>query len=98
MDEMDKIKATANAITASSIVLAFIPGLNVVAAAADIVDFIYSLNQGTREDEAMKNLISALYIDSVECVGEYLDTIFSNVSQNRSFTEKEIKKVFYENF
>ena len=98
LDEMDKIKATANAITASSIVLAFIPGLNVVAAAADIVDFIYSLNQGTREDEAMKNLISALYIDSVECVGEYLDTIFSNVSQNRSFTEKEIKKVFYENF
>lgn len=98
MDEMDNIKATANAITASSIVLAFIPGLNVIAAAADMVDFIYSINQGTREEKAMKNLVSALYIDSVECVGKYLDAIFSNVSQNRSFTEKEIKKAFYENF
>lgn len=92
------IKTTGTVLTVGSIVIGFIPGIRILALAADIADFAYGMSQDSQISTAMNQLSKTLYVDSTESVEKYLCSVFNTVKTEIDNSEIATKKKFNEEF
>lgn len=98
VNEVQNIKNVGTALTVGSLALGFIPGIGVIAAAADVADLAYGLSQDNQINQAVEQMANTIYNDSVICIDNYITTIFKDLAEAQQTTENNFIKVFNDDF
>lgn len=96
--DIQNIRDTGTALTIGSLALGFVPGIGAVALAADVADLVYGLSQDGRINQAIEKLASTIYNDSLLCIGNYLTSVFGNLTESQQTTENNIRRIYNDEF
>ena len=98
--QIQTIKKTNEVVSVASIALSFSPvgWLAWVGRAFDVVDLYNGFTEDSKIKTMMESFSSSLYTDVEKSVGQYLDSLFSEVSNKRKETELYIIKRINEDF
>ena len=98
VSNIQNIKDVGTALTIGSLALSFIPGGGALAFIVDGADLVYGLSQDDRINQAIEQLSSTIYNDSLLCIGDYLTNIFKDLTESQKTTENNIRKIFNDEF
>ena len=98
--QIQTIKTTNEVVSVASIALSFSPAgwLAWVGRAFDVVDLYNGFTEDSKIKTMMESFSSSLYTDVEKSVGQYLDSLFSEVSNKRKETELYIIRRINEDF
>lgn len=98
VSEIQGIKNTSAALSIGSLALGFIPGVGPVAAVADVLDLLNGMTEDERINSLMTQLTATLYSDSLDCIDQYFQTIFSQFDGQRRETAANLMRLINEKF